>query len=765
MAPSLDFNATLAEQLRDAGMQMRAMTKPQKQRATPDVTPDATAGAAPETANVTDAPTAGATPETTTATTVGATAGGAAAADNTPSARKNAHSTGQDKTGHDRPDLGKTLGKALAEASAEVHASEAAEATVTTNNPRDSHGAAISSHEQSSLHSAGDGAANSHSAESAHSFDHSLRDTLPNSNDSRHSAQDSHAAIGATTDGAIGTATGGAIGATIGATGGVSTAQDVAVTVHEAAAGAVTPTDVMTPGAGVAKTDGVTATDTAASASAHGDGHSAPDTSGNSDTSSGNSPADTFRHQRQDSLHNTAEDSEAHRHANSHISNHISNQASNHPGTLGEHATVDGGLAPSLPDAASELWAMSQHSEAPTLSERSWTGGVRGAVLDALRGLAGGRDHVLVNLKRLATHTGISYGSVRNAMSRLTRSGDIRTRQIRMADGHGVRVEFLTLPGQEGTGVAAPGMVSSQAAVLGQASALAQGMTQALAQGMTHAAGQTQGMTHATQPYGHEPYHHPQGGAFAAYGAQHTQGDAPAAYAGASHASPTQGTAQQTVAYTAQGTAQHTAPHAAQPSAYGAVTMTAENYAEGMTDYHTQGFTPVTGGEYGVPLTQQPLTQQPLAQHAPTHHVMTAGIPHMTTAAQGMTPMQQSMTPAQMPLAPTSAPATFWDTADSLFALAWPHVAAAGLHMEHLRALAPIFTVQGFDPAVLPRTLRYLDWELEQQGMPEDMDAAGVPAAPAAVMDAARQLTQSYLRTMQRRGTWPRPLGYEEGDD
>lgn len=84
------------------------------------------------------------------------------------------------------------------------------------------------------------------------------------------------------------------------------------------------------------------------------------------------------------------------------------------------------------------------------LSRATWAGGVRGRVLDALRELACGEPVVLVNLKRLAACTGIPYGSVRNAMSKLVQSGDIATRQIRMADGHGVRVHLVTARGEEG---------------------------------------------------------------------------------------------------------------------------------------------------------------------------------------------------------------------------------------------------------------------------------------------------------------------------
>lgn len=407
---------------------------------------------------------------------------------------------------------------------------------------------------------------------------------------------------------------------------------------------------------------------------------------------------------------------------------------------------------------------MSHHSEAPTLSERSWTGGVRGAVLDALRGLAGGRDHVLVNLKRLATHTGISYGSVRNAMSRLTRSGDIRTRQIRMADGHGVRVEFLTLPGQEGTGVATLTFVSSQSAVLGQAGLM----------------GQAGMRPQETQPYAPISLGMPfpageyvptgQTGNFAASAAQ-----AQAQHGGFGSAEHAARAATHPVAPQEQ----HSAPYTAQQ----AVTMTADpqgiHDAAQWTRQQTQGYGPMPTDERGLFHTQQSMTPASQTMTPPQRSMQQPAYQAaQQVAQQGSQPMAPLFAPQESPramnpdahsafVAPVSPArtATFWDTEDSLFTLAWPHVVAAGLRMEHVRALAPIFTVQGFDAAVLPRTLRYLDWELEQLGVPEYMDEGSAPNVPADLADAARQLTQTFLRALQRRGTWPRPAGYEEGDD
>ena len=286
--------------------------------------------------------------------------------------------------------------------------------------------------------------------------------------------------------------------------------------------------------------------------------------------------------------------------------------------------------SPELPDAASELWAMSQHSATPTLSERSWSGGVRGAVLDALRLLAGDNTHVLVNLKRLATHTGISYGSVRNAMSRLTRSGDIRTRQIRMADGHGVRVEFLTPPGQEGLAPAAGG----------------------------EGAGYTVAPTVAQAV--------PLSGA--ATGVATGAGTGAGAGALADAATVAQAVGQ-------------------------AVTPPAHNAAHSTSSSSSADFS------------------QPGAQAAAN---------------------------------------AFWQTTGQLFALAWPHVAEAGLGMDDLRALAPIFAVQGFDATVLPRCLRYLDWELEHLQADEQTEAR------------RKDCVNLFMRGLQRRGSWPRPKDYPE---
>lgn len=69
-------------------------------------------------------------------------------------------------------------------------------------------------------------------------------------------------------------------------------------------------------------------------------------------------------------------------------------------------------------------------------------GGARQIVLDALTQLKQEFSHVTINLKRLATVLGLSYGTVRNTISRLVREGVIYTTQIRTGDAHGVYIEF-----------------------------------------------------------------------------------------------------------------------------------------------------------------------------------------------------------------------------------------------------------------------------------------------------------------------------------
>ncbi len=69
-------------------------------------------------------------------------------------------------------------------------------------------------------------------------------------------------------------------------------------------------------------------------------------------------------------------------------------------------------------------------------------GGARQLILDALLQLHNESSQVTINLKRLATVLGLSYGTVRNTISRLVREGVIYTTQIRTGDVHGVHIEF-----------------------------------------------------------------------------------------------------------------------------------------------------------------------------------------------------------------------------------------------------------------------------------------------------------------------------------
>lgn len=70
-------------------------------------------------------------------------------------------------------------------------------------------------------------------------------------------------------------------------------------------------------------------------------------------------------------------------------------------------------------------------------------GGARQVLLNALTELRQQSPQVVVNLKRLAPAIGLSYGTVRNTISRLVREGVICTTQVRTGDAHGVCIEFL----------------------------------------------------------------------------------------------------------------------------------------------------------------------------------------------------------------------------------------------------------------------------------------------------------------------------------
>ena len=70
-------------------------------------------------------------------------------------------------------------------------------------------------------------------------------------------------------------------------------------------------------------------------------------------------------------------------------------------------------------------------------------GGARQVLLAALLELRKQAPQIIVNLKRLAPVLGLSYGTVRNTVSRLVREGILCTTQIRTGETHGVCIEFL----------------------------------------------------------------------------------------------------------------------------------------------------------------------------------------------------------------------------------------------------------------------------------------------------------------------------------
>ncbi|WP_308775225.1 hypothetical protein [uncultured Bilophila sp.] len=92
-------------------------------------------------------------------------------------------------------------------------------------------------------------------------------------------------------------------------------------------------------------------------------------------------------------------------------------------------------------------------------------GGARQVLLDALTALRQQSPQVVVNLKRLAPAIGLSYGTVRNTISRLVREGIICTTQVRTGDAHGVCVEFIDdnpLPSMTAVQRIRPSMVYQQ---------------------------------------------------------------------------------------------------------------------------------------------------------------------------------------------------------------------------------------------------------------------------------------------------------------
>ena len=94
--------------------------------------------------------------------------------------------------------------------------------------------------------------------------------------------------------------------------------------------------------------------------------------------------------------------------------------------------------SPATPPAASV-----PPSIASATLQEAHLGGARQVLLDALTELRQQSPQVVVNLKRLAPAIGLSYGTVRNTISRLVREGVICTTQVRTGDAHGVCIEFL----------------------------------------------------------------------------------------------------------------------------------------------------------------------------------------------------------------------------------------------------------------------------------------------------------------------------------
>ena len=96
-----------------------------------------------------------------------------------------------------------------------------------------------------------------------------------------------------------------------------------------------------------------------------------------------------------------------------------------------------------------------ENSPALAALQEAQPGGARQKILDVLDELRQQSPTVTVNLKRLAEVVGLSYGTVRNTMSRLVHEGTLYTTQVRTATAHGVCIEFPDrLPLQ---GVATPG--------------------------------------------------------------------------------------------------------------------------------------------------------------------------------------------------------------------------------------------------------------------------------------------------------------------
>ena len=105
--------------------------------------------------------------------------------------------------------------------------------------------------------------------------------------------------------------------------------------------------------------------------------------------------------------------------------------------------TVTDTSNPLFPQAYSSRLGAEEAAMASVTLQEALLGGARQTLLDTLERLRGQSPQVVVNLKRLAAAIGLSYGTVRNTISRLVREGVICTTQVRTGEAHGVCIEFL----------------------------------------------------------------------------------------------------------------------------------------------------------------------------------------------------------------------------------------------------------------------------------------------------------------------------------
>ncbi len=105
--------------------------------------------------------------------------------------------------------------------------------------------------------------------------------------------------------------------------------------------------------------------------------------------------------------------------------------------------TVTDTSNPLFPQAYSLRLGAEEAAMASVTLQEAPLGGARQTLLDTLERLRGQSPQVVVNLKRLAAAIGLSYGTVRNTISRLVREGVICTTQVRTGEAHGVCIEFL----------------------------------------------------------------------------------------------------------------------------------------------------------------------------------------------------------------------------------------------------------------------------------------------------------------------------------